>query len=88
VSAAALKRYRTLRRELWLARALAPDGKLSQDEEADRVDDLDVCWREMTPEEQELIEQDLKRPELKRPSEATAPQELQEPQHVPQQRNR
>jgi DNA recombination-dependent growth factor C len=60
MSARALERYRRLVRELCLARVIAPGGELSQDEEATRAEELADCRDEMTKEEQDQLEEELR----------------------------
>lgn len=52
-------RYRALVRALWTARDAAPDGHLSQDEEADRAEALNDVWEQMTATEQQAVEKEL-----------------------------
>ena len=79
MSASAERRYRDLVRELWLARALAGGDDLSQDEEAERAEELDLCWEEMTTEERAAMEQELRRPHALRPHSVDAPEAPPEP---------
>jgi hypothetical protein len=57
-SAVALRQYRRLARALLLARELA-GGELSQDEEAERADELDLYWQQMTADERRAIEDEV-----------------------------
>ncbi len=75
MSVVAVHRYRRLVRELWVARVLA-GGDLSQEEEADRADELDSWWEQMTAEEREAIEQELREPDALKPHAVEAPAEL------------
>jgi hypothetical protein len=57
MSAAALQHYRRLVRDLLRARELG--GELSQDEEAERADELDIQWQQMTEEERRAVEDEV-----------------------------
>ncbi len=76
MSASAVEQYRRLVRELWIARAIAPGGELSQDEEAIRAEELSACRDDMTEAEQALLEEELRRPGALQPHAAVAPVEL------------
>ena len=78
MSAKALERYRRLVRELWLARVIAPGGELSQDEEATRAEELADCRDEMTQEEQDQLEEELRQPKALRPRAVDSPAPLPE----------
>jgi hypothetical protein len=71
----AVHRYRRLVRELWVARALA-GGDLSQDEEADRAEELDSWWEQMDAEERATMEKELRDPAALKPHAVEAPHEL------------
>ena len=58
MSTHAVCRYRELVRELWIARAIS--GELDQDEEADRAEELDTWWEQMTVDEQVTMERELR----------------------------
>lgn len=75
MSAAALRQYRRLARELLLTRELA-GGSLPQDVEAERADELDLHWRNMSNEERRIIEDELVDRTLTLPVTADAPQQL------------
>lgn len=75
MSDAALRHYRRLASELLLARQLA-GGELSQDEEADRADELHAYWQQMTEGERQSIEDDVTGHALELPSAADAPERL------------
>jgi hypothetical protein len=72
MSEVSVRRYRRLVRELWVARALV-GGDLSQDEEADRAEELDTWWEQMTPEERAAIEQELRDSDALKPRPVEAP---------------
>ena len=75
MSEVAFNRYRRLVRELWVARALA-GGNLSQEEEADRAEELDSWWEKMSADERTTIEQELRDPDALKPHAVEAPSEL------------
>jgi hypothetical protein len=83
MSAAAFRQYRRLVLELLVARDLA-GGELPDDEEAERADELDVHWREMSAEERSRMEDEVQRHALVLPANADAPERLPEGQHTPQ----
>jgi hypothetical protein len=59
----AVRRYRELVRELWIARAISDE--LDQDEEADRAEELDTWWEQITVDEQTAMEAELRSNKLR-----------------------
>jgi len=62
VSDVATRKFRELVRELWLARSR---GGLNQDEEADRAEELDSWWEQMSADERATMEAELRSNDLK-----------------------
>lgn len=75
MSAAAFQRYRRMVADLLLARELA-GGALSQDEEAERADELDGYWQQMTGDERRTIEDEVAHHTVELPLAARAPEHL------------
>jgi len=53
------QRYRALVGALLAARAAAPSGELSQDEEAERAEELNEWWERLDDRERTSIEKDI-----------------------------
>lgn len=73
MSAEAKAKYMRLMEALFEARAKAPGGRLTDDEESDHVEGMDGLWWEMTDDEQQEVERWLAEHPGRTQTKATAP---------------